>query len=323
MPNLNGNYIDLVLLFVFVFFVYEGFRHGFWVILADFTSFLLSLLISLRLYTYTADLLTENFSLSMALANAVGFLLTAIVIEAVLGNLFARFLKYLPKKLKEEKSLKFFSVIPSLGEALVISSFFLTLVMSFPINPKVKLDISNSKIGGLLIEQTSGVETRLQEVFGGVIEQSLTHLTIKPESDEVVSLDIENRSLGVDEGAEVALFNLVNEERKKRGIRELTWRTEAVPIAREHAEDMWERSYFGHVSPEGEDIGDRLSSGNVVYSIAGENLALAPTVQTAHTGLMNSEGHRENILDPNFTRMGVGVVDNGVYGKMFVQIFTD
>ena len=323
MPSLSGNYVDLILLFVFVFFVYEGFRHGFWVILADFVSFLLSLLISLRLYTYTASFLLENFSLSMALSNALGFLLTAIVIEAILGNLLARLLKLLPKKVKEDGSLKYLSVIPSLGEALVISAFFLTLIMTFPINPKVKLDINNSKIGGFLILQTSGVETKLQEVFGGVIEQSLTHLTIKPESDEVVFLDIEIGSLSVDESAETSLFDLVNKEREKRGTQKLIWRPEIVPVAREHARDMWERSYFGHFNPEGEDVGDRLNSGNAVFSIAGENLALAPTIQTAHTGLMNSEGHRENILDTSFKRVGIGVIDNGVYGKMFVQVFTD
>jgi len=68
---------------------------------------------------------------------------------------------------------------------------------------------------------------------------------------------------------------------------------------------------------------DRLEKAGVSYSIAGENLALAPTVQTAHTGLMNSEGHRANILEPQFKRVGIGVIDNGIYGKMFVQIFTD
>ncbi len=70
-------------------------------------------------------------------------------------------------------------------------------------------------------------------------------------------------------------------------------------------------------------MGDRLNEAAISYSVAGENLALAPTVQTAHNGLMNSEGHRKNILDPEFKKLGVGVIDNGVYGKMFVQVFTD
>jgi len=46
-------------------------------------------------------------------------------------------------------------------------------------------------------------------------------------------------------------------------------------------------------------------------------------LSTAHNGLMNSEGHRANILEPEFRKIGIGVIDNGVYGKMFVQVFTD
>jgi uncharacterized protein YkwD len=86
---------------------------------------------------------------------------------------------------------------------------------------------------------------------------------------------------------------------------------------------MWERQYFGHISPEGRDIGDRLNAAGIGYSLAGENLALAPTVTTAQNGLMNSEGHRANILEPKFKKIGIGVIDNGIYGKMFVQVFTD
>ena len=94
-------------------------------------------------------------------------------------------------------------------------------------------------------------------------------------------------------------------------------------MARDHATDMWERKYFGHVSPEGKDVGNRLREAEVDYNYAGENLALAPTVSTAHVGLMNSEGHKENILDQNYYKVGIGVIDNGVYGKMFVQVFTN
>ena len=52
-------------------------------------------------------------------------------------------------------------------------------------------------------------------------------------------------------------------------------------------------------------------------------MALAPNVDRAHTGLMNSEGHKRNILDPAFGKIGIGVVDGGVYGKMFTQVFTE
>ncbi|MEK7065349.1 MAG: CAP domain-containing protein, partial [Patescibacteria group bacterium] len=78
-----------------------------------------------------------------------------------------------------------------------------------------------------------------------------------------------------------------------------------------------------HVNPEGKDAGDRLGDGGVTYFVAGENLAYAPDVATAHEGLMNSEGHRKNILEPQFRKVGIGVIDGGVYGEMFTQNFTD
>jgi uncharacterized protein YkwD len=322
-PNFNGNWVDLVIAFVVLFFIFEGLRSGFWAMLVDFFAFLTSLLLSLRLYLYSAAFLRANFDLGRSLSNALGFLLTAIVLEATLGFLLALLLTSLPEKLREAKWSRLASIVPAVGEAIVLIAFVLTLVVSFPVSPGIKKDVSDSEIGGYLIQKTSGIEARLSEVFGGVIEDSLTYFTIQPGSTQRVEISVEKQVLRVDEEAETQMFDLVNEERKKRGVAELTWRSEVVPIARNHAQDMWERKYFGHVSPEGQDVGGRLDEAGVSYTFAGENLALAPTVTTAHNGLMNSEGHRENILEERFTHMGIGVIDNGVNGKMFVQVFTD
>ncbi|MGB6881746.1 MAG: CAP domain-containing protein, partial [Microgenomates group bacterium] len=155
------------------------------------------------------------------------------------------------------------------------------------------------------------------------VEDSLTYLTIKPGSRERIVLEVKTQELVADKIAEAEMFRFLNQEREKIGLTKLVWEPEIVPVARAHATDMWERRYFGHVSPEGEDVGDRLDKAGVNYGFAGENLALAPTISTAHIGLMNSEGHRANILESKFKKVGVGVIDNGVYGKMFVQVFTN
>lgn len=321
--NLNGNYIDLFIVLVLVYFASEAWRHGFWVLLADFISFLGSLLLSLRVYKFASELLRANFSLSHSFSNAVGFLITAIVLEAFLGFLFGHLIGRLPEKLWKHKLNKLLGIIPGLGEGLVLIAFVLTLGLGLPIKPSVKADIVDSKIGGYILKQTSGVEKAANEIFGGVIEDSLTYLTVKPGSRERLPLTVEKQKLSVDEKAEAEMFKLVNGERRKIGTAELIWSPEIVPIARMHAKDMWERKYFGHVSPEGKDVGNRLDEAKVSYDIAGENLALAPTVSTSHTGLMNSEGHRANILDPKFKKVGIGVIDNGYYGKLFVEVFTD
>jgi len=321
--NLNGNWVDLVIILILIFFVSEAWRVGFWYLLADFASFLGSLIISLRGYQFTAFFLRENFSLSHSIANALGFLATAILAETLLGFIFISAVAKLPREAWKHWANKTLSVLPALGEGLILVAFLLTLVIGFPINPAVKKDVAESRIGSFLLRETSGLEKSVNEIFGGVIEDSLTYLTIKPGSRESIPLTTGKAELSLDEASEKAMFGMVNEERRKVGVGELTWAPEIVPVSRAHARDMWERQYFSHVSPEGADVGDRLIAGGISFKIAGENLAMAPTLATAHNGLMNSEGHRRNILDPEFGKVGIGVIDNGIYGKMFVQVFTD
>lgn len=320
---IQGNWIDLIIIAVIFYFLVEGWRIGVWVVLADFFSFGLSLIVALRWYSFAATLLRTNFSLSHSVANALGFLVTAIISETILGFVFLRVIRQLPKKVADFRWGKVLALLPAFGEALILISFILTLALGFPISPVVKKDIAESKIGGAIVAQTSGIENRINDIFGGVIQDSLTYLTIKPKSTETIPLTVETEDLAIDQEAEQQMFNLVNTERQKAGVPLLSWAPNIVPVARGHATDMWKRKYFGHISPEGEDVGDRLAKEGITYQLAGENLALAPTTQTAHTGLMNSEGHRANILEKRFRKVGIGVIDNGYYGKMFVQVFTD
>jgi uncharacterized protein YkwD len=64
-----------------------------------------------------------------------------------------------------------------------------------------------------------------------------------------------------------------------------------------------------------------MKDAGVEYRTAGENLALAPTLHIAHNGLMNSPGHRANILHPQFGRVGIGIMDGGLRGLMVTQNF--
>ena len=84
---------------------------------------------------------------------------------------------------------------------------------------------------------------------------------------------------------------------------------------------MLARGYFAHLTPEGNDLSDRMHQARIGYLSAGENLALAPTLYTAHTGLMRSPGHRANILRPQFGRLGIGILDGGTHGLMVTQDF--
>lgn len=90
-------------------------------------------------------------------------------------------------------------------------------------------------------------------------------------------------------------------------------------IAQEFAEDMANRGYFSHYSPEGRDMRDRLREGGVRYAWAGENIAMgSPTAKTVVRRWMESPGHRRNILTSQFRHLGVGY-----YQNYWVQVFTD
>ncbi len=118
------------------------------------------------------------------------------------------------------------------------------------------------------------------------------------------------------------MYDLVNQERARAGLNPLEADMSLVKLARMKAKDMIDNGYFSHTSPTYGSPFDMMKAYGVKYRYAGENLAGAPTVETAHTSLMNSPGHRANILNANFTMAGIGVVSGGPYGKMFVQMFT-
>ncbi|MDR7868545.1 MAG: CAP domain-containing protein [Sporomusaceae bacterium] len=120
---------------------------------------------------------------------------------------------------------------------------------------------------------------------------------------------------------EQQMVSLVNQERTSLGLQPLQVDARLVKVARMKSTDMIKNSYFGHTSPVYGSPYDMMKAQGITYREAGENLSGAGSVEKAHTGLMNSTGHRANILNPSFTRLGIGIVKGGPYGYMFTQEF--
>lgn len=323
LPSLNGNWVDLVILLILVYYVWEAFTYGLWGILIDFASFLGSILISLRVYKFVAVLLKNNFNLTSSFSNALGFIFVSIALEILLSYLFKYLINKLPKKILKFKFNRFLAIIPAMGEALILIAFLLTSLVALPVQPAIKKAVSESKIGGIILKATSGVEKDINKIFGGAINDSLTFFSVEPKSNSTVKLPTGENKLSYDHDAETQMFADVNHERTSRGLPALSWSPKIVGIAEAYAMDMWQRHYFSHYNPEGKTLVDRFKAAGITYSVAGENLALAPTTETAMNGLMNSPEHKDNILNKDFRKVGIGVVDNGIYGKIFVQEFTD
>lgn len=117
------------------------------------------------------------------------------------------------------------------------------------------------------------------------------------------------------------LLNLINQERTKMGLIQLTPNEELGRLARLKAQDMVQNNYFSHVSPTFGSPFDMISQAGVTYSMAAENIAGNNSLEGAHQSLMNSPGHRANILNGSYNQVGVGIVPGGPYGYMFVEMF--
>lgn len=119
------------------------------------------------------------------------------------------------------------------------------------------------------------------------------------------------------------VLRLVNVERKKNGLNELVLSHELNGIATAKAEDMAEKNYFDHNSPTYGTPFEMLQQFDVRYQSAGENIAAGQkTAQDVMNDWLNSSGHRANILNRNYTELGVGYVEGGAYGTYWVQLFT-
>lgn len=118
------------------------------------------------------------------------------------------------------------------------------------------------------------------------------------------------------------VLKLVNSERQKAGLQPLTLSEKLTSIANMKAQDMADKNYFSHQSPTYGSPFDMLHEFGVSYSNAGENIASGQTsAEQVMRDWMNSSGHRANILNKNYTELGVGYVKGGNYGTEWVQLF--
>ena len=119
------------------------------------------------------------------------------------------------------------------------------------------------------------------------------------------------------------VLKLVNEERAKAGVKPLAMSEELRSIANLKAKDMSDNNYFDHNSPTYGSPFQMLQKFGVHYSSAGENIAAGQrTPEEVMQSWMNSSGHRANILNANFTELGVGYYQGGSYGVYWTQLFT-
>jgi len=122
---------------------------------------------------------------------------------------------------------------------------------------------------------------------------------------------------------EATMLALLNQSREAAGLSPLKANPALRGVARLHGSDMFANGYLSHQSRDGRLPLARVEAAGLSPWHVGENLAYAQDVREAHQLLLNSPGHRANILSPVYRWIGIGVMDGGQHGVIVVEDFTD
>lgn len=314
------NWVDLFLIFMFLLSLFSGWQKGFIVSAIELATWIGSIVIGFVFYEKAADWLQVQFNMGLwALPVAfIGIILIAsIIISLILGI----FIKATPYEVHTHGINRFFGLIPGSVKGFLYAIVASSLLLALPLWESLTNETRKSRIANALAIQSAWLDEALSPVFDKAVNRSINKLTVHPKSNETVLLNFSVNNPGVRADLEAQMLTMVNEERRKNGLPNLKADPELTKVARAHSRDMFARGYFSHYSLEGKTLNDRLQANDVRYSTAGENLALAPSLKLAHYNLMNSPGHRANVLQKAYGRLGIGILDGGIRGLMVTQNF--
>lgn len=316
------NWIDIVLVGVFVLAVIAGWYRGFIQGSLDLLTWLGSIVLGFVFYPHTARLLEKIIDIGVWL-QPVSFIITVLIARLLIGLITGRILHIIPQHANHGWFNRLLGIIPGAINGFIYATIIAALLLALPLNDRITEETRESKFANRLSMHAEWANKKLAPVFDEAVRQTMNSLTVNPSSNETVKLHFTYDKPVPRPNLEARMLELVNAERAKEGIAPLEADPEQTQVARAHSKDMFARGYFAHENPDGESPFDRMKKAGVKFYTAGENLALAQTLEIAHRNLMNSPGHRANIMNPAFGRLGIGVMDGGFYGLMISQEFRD
>ena len=315
------NLIDILLIIIILLAIWRGWRKGFILGATGLITWAGSLLAGFHFYPYVAAVLQKIVPSLEVWLNPVSFILVVLLASMLISFIIGRLLRTTTADTHNNSANKFFGIIPGIINGLIWAAIISALLLALPISNTLSAQTRDSRIAGKLSMQAEWLEEKISPVFDKAVNQTINKLTIRPGSDKSVNLPFTVDNPKVREDLEAKMLEMINVERVNQGLNPLKADPEMAAVARKHSRDMFARGYFAHLTPEGKTPFDRMTRDNVQFLTAGENLALAQTLTIAHNGLMNSPGHRANILNPAYGRVGIGVLDGGFHGLMITQNF--
>ncbi len=315
------NLLDLLLATGIVFSAFQGIRKGFLATSIELITWVGSLILCFLTYPYVSVFFKDVMHFSNAWILPVSFICTIILIRLFFTYVVDRILHLIPDEYYLTAINKWAGILPGFVKGWIYALIITAALVLLPLGIDIKTTTQESLLTQKLVKQLEKIQAGFTPFLTGLGKNSISNVAIEPGSGEFVKLGFTVERAKRRPDLEAAMLVLINRERAKRHLIPLKADPEIAEVALLHSQDMFKRGYFSHFSPERKDPFDRLHALNVEFITAGENLALAPTLTVAHAGLMKSPGHRANILNTAFGRVGIGILDGGLHGLMITQNF--
>ena len=323
----NIEYIELFVYIFIVFFVINGWKKGFLLQFFYLMVLLISIALSFRYSDQVGSYISSWFNSNIQLSEIFGGVLIFITVLTV-SSFFQNFLAN--NKKQRDVGNKILGGFVSLLVSNLILTLIFTIASIVSVPQFFEDTIENSNLVSFYID-TSGTPQQALELITGTdlikVVSRIKDLTGK--SSVVVGeqgcIEIPKYSLSSlsnNNEQKDELYALLLIERNNQNLVPLELSETLSEIALNYAYVMYQDGFWCHKNPKnGELVGDRLSKQGFPYIDIGENLALSSSVRSGHISLMNSESHKNTILDNEFKRVGIGIV-SGPLGLIIVQIFS-
>ena len=323
----NIEYIELFVYIFIVFFVINGWKKGFLLQFFYLMVLLISIALSFRYSDQVGSYISSWFNSNIQLSEIFGGVLIFITVLTV-SSFFQNFLANNQKQ--KDVGNKLLGGFVSLLVSNLILTLIFTITSIFSVPQFFEDTIENSNLVSFYTD-TSGTPQQALELITGTdlikVVSRIKDLTGKSSvvvgeqgCIEIPKYSLSNLSNNNEQKDE--LYELLLAERSNQNLAPLELSEKLSNIALNYAYVMYQDGFWCHKNPKnGELVGDRLSKQGFPYIDIGENLALSSSVRSGHISLMNSESHKNTILDNEFKRVGIGIV-SGPLGLIIVQIFS-
>ena len=323
----NIEYIELFVYIFILFFVINGWKKGFLLQFFYLMVLLISIALSFRYSDQVGSYISSWFNSNIQLSEIFGGVLIFITVLTV-SSFFQNFLAN--NKKQRDVGNKILGGFVSLLVSNLILTLIFTITSIISVPQFFEDTIENSNLVSFYTD-TSGTPQQALELITGTdlikVVSRIKDLTGKSSvvvgeqgCIEIPKYSLSNLSNNNEQKDE--LYALLLTERSNQNLAPLELSEKLSVIALNYAYTMYQDGFWCHKNPKnGELVGDRLSKQGFPYIDIGENLALSSSVRSGHISLMNSESHKNTILDNEFKRVGIGIV-SGPLGLIIVQIFS-